>query len=103
MLYWLAPNTTHEFKWVTPGALVFGMGWVVASLLLALYISKFGSYNRTYGALGAVIVLLVWLYWTNMLLLVGGELNAVLAKREDPTYQREQGPRPTNAGSKAQP
>jgi membrane protein len=103
MMYWLAPNTKHEFKWVTPGALLFAVGWIVASLLLALYISKFGSYNRTYGSLGAVIVLLVWLYWTNMLVLIGGELNAVLAKREDPAYRREQGSRPTDAGSKAQP
>jgi membrane protein len=103
MLYWLAPNTKHEFRWVTPGSLLFAVGWLLASLLFALYISKFGSYNRTYGSLGAVIILLVWLYWTNLALLVGGELNAVLARRGDKEYRRQQGTRGTGAGSSAQP
>jgi membrane protein len=104
MLYWLAPNTKHELRWVTPGSLFFAIGWLAASLLFALYISKFGSYNRTYGSLGAVIILLVWLYWTNLILLVGGELNAVLARREDPQYRGEQGAhRRSPAGTHAQP
>ncbi len=104
MLYWLAPNTKHEFRWVTPGSLFFTVGWLAASLLFAAYISRFGSYNRTYGSLGAVIILLVWLHWTSLILLVGGELNAILARREDPQYRREQGAdRMSPAGTRARP
>ncbi len=107
LLYWLAPNTGHKWQWITPGALLFVVGWLIASLAFAFYISRFGSYNRTYGSLGAVIVLLIWLYWTNILMLIGGELNAVLARRHDPEYRSEQGARPADGsgggGSKAQP
>jgi membrane protein len=102
-LYWLAPNTGHQLAWITPGALLFVISWFVASLAFAFYISNFGAYNRTYGSLTAVIILLVWLYYTNMLLLIGGELNAVLARRHDAEYRGEQGRRPATAGSKASP
>ncbi len=102
-LYWLAPNTDHEFKWITAGALLFAIGWAIASIAFAVYISNFASYNRTYGALSAMIILLVWLYWSNLLLLIGGELNAVLARRHDPDYKAEQGNRPQGSGSQAQP
>jgi len=103
MLYWLAPNTGHAFRWITPGAALFIVGWLSASLAFGFYISRFGSYNRTYGSLAAVIILLLWLFWSNVLLLLGGELNAVLARREDPEYRQDQGQRPSAAGSKAQP
>jgi membrane protein len=89
LLYWLAPDTGHAFRWITPGAVLFTLGWVIASLAFAYYVSNFGSYNRTYGSIGAVIVLLVWLYWTNLILFMGAELNAVLARRHDPEYRRE--------------
>ncbi|MEX0749198.1 MAG: YihY/virulence factor BrkB family protein [Dehalococcoidia bacterium] len=102
LLYWLAPNTGHQFRWITPGAALFAIGWVIASLAFAFYVANFASYNRTYGSIGAVIILLVWLYWTNFLLLVGGELNAVLARRHDEEYQRESGSQP-RSGSRAQP
>jgi len=104
LLYWLAPATRHSYRWITPGALLFVVGWVVASVGFAIYISNFGSYNRSYGSTAAVIVLLVWLYWSSLLLLIGGELNAVLARREDPDYRAEQGVKPqTASGSRAQP
>jgi len=103
ILYWLAPNTGHSIEWITPGAIVFTVGWIVASLGFALYLANFGSYNRTYGSLSAVIILLVWLYWSNLILLVGGELNAVLARRHDPEYRGEQGARAESGGSRAQP
>lgn len=103
VLYWLAPNTGHEFRWVTPGALLFVVGWVLASVAFAFYVSNFGAYNRTYGSIGAVIILLIWLYWSNLLLLIGGELNAVLARRHDPAYIAEEGAKPEGGGSRAQP
>jgi len=102
-LYWLAPNTGHGFAWITPGAILFVIAWLIASLAFAFYLANFGAYNRTYGSLTAGIILLVWLYYTNLLLLIGGELNAVLARRLDPEYKREQGSRPAGGGSQASP
>lgn len=103
ILYWLAPSTDHALKWISPGAIVFVVGWVAASIALTIYVSRFGSYNRTYGSISAVILLLVWLYWSNLILLIGGELNAVLARRHDAEFQREQGARGEGSGSRAQP
>lgn len=103
LLYALAPNTEHQWRWVTPGAVLFVVGWVVASVAFTMYVSNFGSYNRTYGSLAAVIILLLWLYWTNMLLLIGGELNAVLARRHDPAYRAQNGRKRAAAGSAAKP
>ena len=103
LLYWLAPNTGHKFAWITPGALLFVVAWTLASLAFAFYVSNFASYNRTYGSIGAVIILLVWLYWSNLALLVGGELNAVLARRHDTRYRAEEGRKHPSAGSQANP
>jgi membrane protein len=103
VLYWLAPNTGHEFRWITPGAMLFIVGWTLGTLAFTYYISNFGSYNRTYGSLAAMIILLTWLYWSSALLLIGGELNSVLARRHDAEYRQEQGARPQRGGSAAQP
>jgi membrane protein len=103
VLYWLAPNTGHAFRWITPGALLFVTGWSIFTYAFAFYISNFAAYNRTYGSLAAVFILMVWLNWSSVLLLMGGELNAVLARRHDAEYRAEQGARPPASGSKAQP
>lgn len=103
ILYALAPNTEHQWRWVSPGALLFAVAWAIGSLALAFYVSQFGAYNRTYGSIGAVILLLIWLYWTNFILLVGGELNAVLAVHEDKAYQREPNRTRRRRGSPANP
>ena len=81
LLYWQGPNTDVELKYVIPGAVLFVTGWIIFSIGFGYYIGHFGSYNKVYGSIAAVIVLLVWLYWTNTLLLIGGELNAVLERR----------------------
>jgi membrane protein len=99
LLYWLGPNTDIELRCVIPGAILFVTGWILFSIAFGFYIGSFGSYNKVYGSIGAVIVLLVWLYWTNTLLLIGGELNAVLQRRID----RESGRVPRARGDAAQP
>jgi membrane protein len=77
LLYYSAPNAKlRGFKWVTPGSLLAIVVWLVASAAFALYVANFGSYNKTYGALGGVIVFLVWLWLTNVAILLGAELNA---------------------------
>jgi membrane protein len=83
-LYWAAPNVKLPFRLFTPGALVFIVGWLVMSYFFGLYVSNFGSYNATYGALGGIVVLLVWFYLTSFLLVLGVEINAVLAEGETP-------------------
>ena len=77
LLYYSAPNVKLPgFKWVTPGSLLAIVVWLVASAGFAFYVANFGSYNKTYGALGGVIVFLVWLWLTNVAILLGAELNA---------------------------
>jgi hypothetical protein len=68
------------FRLVSPGAILFAFGWSIATYVFGFYVANFGSYNATYGALGAVVVLLIWLYLSSFLLVAGAELNSVLAK-----------------------
>src|ERR1044072_6004948 len=77
VLYYASPNAKlRGFRWVTPGSLVAIVIWIVASAAFALYVANFGSYDKTYGTLGGLIVLLVWLWITNLAILFGHQLNA---------------------------
>ena len=77
ILYYASPNVKHpKFRWVTPGSIAGVVLWIVASVLFAVYVGNFSSYNKTYGALGGVIVFLIWLWISNIALLLGAELNA---------------------------
>ena len=81
LLYWAGPNAKQPgFPWVTVGGITAVILWVAASALFALYVSNFGSYNKTYGSLGGVIVFLTWLWITNIVVLLGAELNAELQR-----------------------
>ncbi len=87
-LYWAAPNVKQPgFKFVSPGGIVALVIWIVASLLFAFYVANFGSYNKTYGSLGGVIVFLVWMWITNIAILFGAEFNSELQRSQ----QREAG------------
>jgi membrane protein len=77
LLYYAAPNVRHpRAPWVSPGAIAAVLIWLVASAAFAFYVANFGSYNKTYGALGGVIVFLTWLWISNIAVLLGAELNA---------------------------
>jgi membrane protein len=78
VLFYLAPNVRQPggYRWITPGAVVAVLAWIAASIGFAAYVAFFGSYNKTYGSLGAVIVFLVWLYISNNALLLGVLINA---------------------------
>ena len=77
VLYYASPNAKlRGFRWVTAGSLVAIAVWIVASAAFALYVANFGSYDKTYGTLGGLIVLLVWLWITNLAILFGHQLNA---------------------------
>lgn len=84
-LYWFAPNANLPFRWVTPGAVMFTLVWLVATMGFAFYVANFGSYASTYGAVGGVIILMTWLYITSFVLLVGVEINALLQARAETT------------------
>jgi membrane protein len=76
-LYFFAPATRPRWRWITPGAVVAVLGWVAASLGFSAYVRHFGSYNVMYGSIGAVIILLTWMYLTSFFILLGAEINAV--------------------------
>jgi membrane protein len=77
ILYYASPNVKlRGFKWVTPGSAVALVVWILASAAFAFYVANFGSYDKTYGTLGGVVVLLMWLWITNLAILFGHELNA---------------------------
>jgi membrane protein len=81
LLYWATPNVRHPgLRRLVPGALTAIAIWILASVGFTLYVANFGSYNATYGALGGVIVFLVWLWIANVAVLLGAELNAELER-----------------------
>jgi membrane protein len=81
VLYWAAPNVKQPgFRWISPGGVLAVIGWVIASLAFAFYVANFGSYNKTYGALAGPIVFLVWLWISNIMILLGAEFNAELER-----------------------
>ncbi|MFF0291576.1 YihY/virulence factor BrkB family protein [Streptomyces sp. NPDC005262] len=80
LLYWAAPNVRRQFRWVVPGGVLAVVIWLIASALFALYIANFSSYNKTYGAFATPIVALIWLWLTNIAILLGLEFNAELER-----------------------
>jgi membrane protein len=81
ILYYASPNVKQPgFRWVSPGGLVAVLLWIVASAAFAFYVANFGSYNKTYGALAGPVIFLVWLWITNIAVLLGAELNAELER-----------------------
>ncbi|MGG7380821.1 YhjD/YihY/BrkB family envelope integrity protein, partial [Escherichia coli] len=74
VLYYSTPNARlRGFSWVTPGSLLAVGVWLVASALFAFYVANFGSYDKTFGTLGGIVVLLIWMWITNVALLLGQE------------------------------
>jgi len=81
VLYYAAPNVRlHRFRWLTPGGVLAVVIWLVASGAFAFYVANFGSYNETYGSLGAIVIFLVWMWISNLAILLGAEFNAELER-----------------------
>lgn len=78
LLYYFLPDVEQDFRFITPGSVTAVILWVLASLGFSLYVSNFGSYEVTYGALGGVIVLLLWMWISSQAVLLGAEINAVI-------------------------
>lgn len=94
LLYWAAPNVRHGgFRWVSPGSALAVVIWAAASAVFSLYVSNFANYNRLYGSLAAIIVFLVWLWISNIAVLLGLEFNAELERaRARPDGGPDDGP-----------
>jgi membrane protein len=80
LVYYLAPALRQRWYWVTPGSTVAVAGWLLASAGLRFYVTRFANFNATYGSIGGAMLLLLWLYMTGLMLLVGAEVNAEIAK-----------------------
>ena len=77
VVYRVGPDrASPRFRWVTPGAVVATVLWILGSVVFSLYINNFGNYNQTYGTLAGVVVLMLWLYLTSYIVLLGAEINA---------------------------
>src|ERR1051326_3969613 len=92
-LYFIAPNVKQRFWATLPGAVLAVGCWIGLSYALGIYFRSFAHFNKTYGAMGAVVALMVWLYWTSFFMLVGAELNCELAKETDQgKIKQDEGP-----------
>lgn len=91
LLYWIAPNRKLYLKSVIPGAIFATIGWIVVSLGFSLYVSSFANYSATYGSIGGIIVLMMWLYFSGTILMVGGQINAVMQERKEKMAMKKAG------------
>jgi membrane protein len=80
ILYWASPNARRRFRWVSPGSLLAVVLWIIASAAFTAYVANFSSYNKTYGSLAAIIIFLIWLWISNIAILLGLEFNAELER-----------------------
>jgi membrane protein len=105
LVYHFAPNADTEWVWITPGALLATGLWLGASAGFRLYVRNFGDYGAVYGAIGSVVVLLLWFYFSGFALLIGAELNAEIDKAlpthddtpQTPEHPKKIGPRAERA------
>ncbi|HET8539870.1 MAG TPA: YihY/virulence factor BrkB family protein [Anaeromyxobacter sp.] len=98
VMYWALPDVEQEFKFITPGSAVGVVLWVLASYGFSKYVAAFGGYDKTYGALGGVIVLLLWMWISSLVLLVGAEINAFI-EHASPEGKREGAKRMDDSGT----
>jgi membrane protein len=97
MVYYAGPNLKQPFRLISPGAVVAVSVWIVASLAFAFYVQAFANYNKTYGSMGAVIVLLLYFFISAAVMLLGAEVNAVLARERGERIEEAPGTRPSAA------
>lgn len=97
LIYYVLPDVEQDFRFITPGSILGVVLWVLASWGFSKYVSNFGSYDETYGALGGVIVLLLWMWISSLVLLVGAETNALI-EHESPEGKRQGAKRQDDTG-----
>ncbi|MFD2869455.1 YihY/virulence factor BrkB family protein [Kurthia populi] len=82
-MYWLGPNVKMYLRSAIPGAIVSTVCWLVISYVFSIYINNFSNYSATYGSIGGIIILMLWLYITGMVLMIGGLVNAIMQERKE--------------------
>lgn len=78
LIYYVAPSVEQKWRWVSPGSIFAGVIWLVFSIAFSVYVNNFGSYDKTYGTVGGVIVLMLYLYYSSFIVLLGAEMNQVI-------------------------
>jgi membrane protein len=107
-LYWILPNVRPRFQLISPGAVVGVLLWLLASMGFSFYVSHFGKYEAIYGALGGIIILLVWMWLSSVVVLLGAEINKILTperalKRESETGEERAAPGHRGAPPRGEP
>jgi membrane protein len=87
-LIYYAPDVEQRFRWISPGAIFAVVVWLLFSLAFSFYVNNFGSYNATYGSLAGVMILLLYMYYSAFIMLVGAELNQVIEERSPEGQER---------------
>lgn len=82
-IYHWAPDTHEPWRWITPGSIFAVVLWLLISLGFSYYVNNFGNYDKTYGSIGAIIVLLTWMYASGLVILIGGQINAELSPDDE--------------------
>ena len=89
IVFYYAPDADQDWVWITPGSIATTLLWVVFSLVFRLYVTQVGDYAATYGALAGAAILLLWLYFSGLALLIGGELNSEIEHAANPTLKTQ--------------
>ncbi|QSQ13349.1 YihY/virulence factor BrkB family protein [Myxococcus landrumensis] len=97
LCYYLLPDVKHRFRYFTPGSVIGTLAWMASTWGFTQYVEHFGKYNVTYGSIGGVVVLMLWLYISGLVFILGGELNAVLAHAKGEVMAKEAGALPVPA------
>jgi len=89
LIYWLVPNIKIQLKSVFFGSAFSTIGWIITSVGFSYYVSSYGNYSSTYGSIGAIIVLMMWLYFSAIILMLGGQINAVMSERREAIREKK--------------
>jgi membrane protein len=88
VIYWIVPDLKIQLKSVFPGAAFATVGWVLTSLAFSFYVGSYGNYANMYGSIGAIIILMIWLYFSAIILMLGGQMNAVMTERREAKLEK---------------
>jgi membrane protein len=83
VLYYIAPEAKQRFRWILPGAVTSTLLWMLASSAFRVFLRNFGQYNKTYGGIAALVILMIWLWISGLVFLLGAEINALMKRMEE--------------------